>query len=66
LVIHGTSDESVYIEEGRKLATWLHTELVEIEGANHTFGSAHPWNSEMLPKDLEMVCGKTLKFFEKG
>jgi pimeloyl-ACP methyl ester carboxylesterase len=63
LVIHGTADESVSIEEGRKLANWLHTELVEIDGANHTFGSAHPWNSEILPVDLEIVCGKTLKFF---
>jgi hypothetical protein len=64
LVIHGTADESVSIEEGRKLANWLHTELVEIEGAIHTFGSSHPWNSALLPQDLELVCEKTLAFFE--
>lgn len=64
LVIHGTKDESVSIDEGRAIAGWLNTKLVEIEGANHTFGAAQPWNSDQLPKDLELVCEKTLVFFD--
>jgi len=64
LVVHGTADESVSIDEGKALAGWLATKLVEIEGANHTFGSSQPWDSENLPKDLELVCEKTLEFFD--
>ena len=62
LIIHGTADESVSINEGRSLATWLRIDLVEIAGANHTFGSAQPWMSDKLPDDLELVCRNTLDF----
>ncbi len=65
LVIHGDQDSSVFIKEGEELANWLQTELVVIPGAQHTFGAAHPCNSETLPADLKFVCEQTLKFISK-
>ena len=55
-IIHGTQDEAVTIEEGRQLAAWAHTELHEIQGANHVFGATHPYVSESLPQQLLEVC----------
>jgi dienelactone hydrolase len=46
LLIHGTSDETVPIEEGRALAsnaTDPRFEALYLEGAGHTFGAVHPW-----------------------
>ena len=55
LIVHGTSDESVPIAEGERLAraggpeltTWL-----PVEGAGHTFGAAHPWKPPVPAADL--------------
>lgn len=65
-IIHGDSDTSVSIDEGIELAQWSESELQVIKGANHTFGSEHPWKSDNLPKPLEEVCRLTLSFFEKA
>jgi pimeloyl-ACP methyl ester carboxylesterase len=46
LILHGTADESVAFDEGRALAAASRspgTRFVEVEGAGHTFGAAHPW-----------------------
>jgi uncharacterized protein len=66
LVIHGDKDVSVRIEEGEKIATWLKTKLIRIAGAQHTFGSSQPWESNALPKHLNEVCKITLDFFNHG
>jgi uncharacterized protein len=64
LIIHGDRDTSVNINEGCKLAAWLKTNLITIEGAQHTFGSSQPWKSDTLPKHLLKTCKATLDFFE--
>jgi pimeloyl-ACP methyl ester carboxylesterase len=66
LIIHGTSDTSVDISEGKQLATWLNQDLVRIENANHTFGSQHPWNTKELPDELREICDKTSEFLLKN
>ena len=66
LVIHGDKDVSVNISEGEKIASWLGTSLVRIEGAQHTFDSSQPWESNALPKHLHQVCRETLDFFENS
>ncbi len=46
LIAHGAEDEAVSILEGRALSAASvrsTTQLLEIEGAGHTFGAAHPW-----------------------
>jgi pimeloyl-ACP methyl ester carboxylesterase len=62
LVLHGNKDEAVAIEEGRKLANWLHGDFIEIKEANHTFGASHPWNSNEMPEHLIEVCQSILNF----
>jgi uncharacterized protein len=52
LIVHGTEDESVSVEDGRRLHAAARAgaegrsgtvELLEIEGAGHTFGARHPF-----------------------
>ena len=46
LVVHGTADDSVAADEARVLHAASGrdtTELLLIEGANHVFGTVHPW-----------------------
>jgi pimeloyl-ACP methyl ester carboxylesterase len=64
LVIHGDLDTSVPIEESKDIASWLNTRLFEIEEANHTFGSAEPWDELELPEHLLKACLVTKSFFE--
>ncbi|MDG1148028.1 MAG: prolyl oligopeptidase family serine peptidase [Crocinitomicaceae bacterium] len=64
LIIHGDKDLSVKIDEGQKVAKWLNTNIIQIKGAQHTFGSSHPWESNILPKHLLEVCKTTLDFFD--
>lgn len=66
LIIHGTNDESV----STKNAEHLHilnpnSELYLIEDANHTFGAKEPWEETELPKDLNEVVEKSIKFINK-
>ena len=62
LVIHGDQDESVKLEEGLELASWLQVPLTIIENANHTFGATHPWKSENMPRELVTVCSEIVNF----
>ena len=46
LIVHGTVDESVPLEEAERLfaaAPAGSTRFLPIENAGHTFGAAHPW-----------------------
>lgn len=61
-LIHGDMDNSVDIEEGRNLAIWLKTRLFEIEEADHTFGSKHPWTENQMPEHLQKVCELIISF----
>lgn len=64
IIIHGTNDEAVNISEGKKLAEWLNSPLIEIPGSNHTFRSSHPWETFLLPPDLQLVVDLTMRFFK--
>lgn len=66
LIIHGTSDESVNMVSSEKLQQWSSdAELFLVEGANHTFGAKEPWESDVLPKDLEIATNKIISFITK-
>lgn len=64
LIIHGSEDTSVLIEEGQNLASWTNTKLHIIENTQHTFGSSHPWTEPTMPAPLREACEQTLLFFE--
>ncbi len=65
LVIHGSADEAVSIEEGKQLAQWLKVPLFEIPNANHTFGSVHPLTDYKLPQDLKTAVEITMGFLKQ-
>jgi dienelactone hydrolase len=64
LIVHGSDDEAVSLAEGRLLASAAPpgtSRFLEIEGAGHTFGAAHPWKG--ATPELERAINATLAFF---
>ncbi len=65
LIIHGTNDEAVDVQEALNLKSWNPiAQLVLIENAGHTFGSKHPWEQDTLPKDLQEVVETSIRFID--
>ena len=63
LIIHGDADTSVDVKEALVLHTWhSESQLVLLEGANHVFGSSHPWTSNELPLYLQQIHLKISHF----
>ena len=53
LIIHGSGDTSVLIDEAHNLHKWnSKSKLKIIDDANHVFGASHPWNKKSLPLHL--------------
>jgi len=66
LIIHGSMDETLPVIMARDLHLKNpKSKLKVIEGANHTFGGKHPFDSESLPVDLEKALVSILEFFTK-
>lgn len=66
LIIHGTDDKTVPVEEAETINTWNEAaEAYIIEGANHSFGAVHPHKNEKLPTDVQLVLAKTIQFLQK-
>ena len=65
LQIHGDMDMSVSITEGLQLAEWTNTEVKVIKGADHTFGTKQPWDSNELPEEMKEVIVACVDFFKK-
>jgi pimeloyl-ACP methyl ester carboxylesterase len=67
LIIHGTVDPAVAVEEANELHTWNpNSKLQLIENADHVFGAKHPWNEPNLPNDLEAVVLATIQFLKNA
>jgi dipeptidyl aminopeptidase/acylaminoacyl peptidase len=63
LIIHGDADTSVDLKEAFALYKWHpEAQLVILEGANHVFGSHHPWNFSELPLYLQQIHSKITHF----
>ena len=63
LIIHGSADETVLIEEANNLYAWnSNNQILIVENANHTFDSKHPWESNKLPNNLEITVNATIQF----
>jgi uncharacterized protein len=62
LIVHGTEDEAVALQEGERLAAAAPSaRFVPVEGAGHTFGAVHPWQG--ATPALEQLEDLTLTFF---
>ncbi len=65
LIIHGNSDKAVDIKEAQNLKSWNPSaKLVVIEGADHVFGSRHPWNEDHLSTHLQEATNHILSFIQ--
>lgn len=64
LIVHGTEDESVPVEEALALeqaSGSQRTEVLRVEGGSHTFGVRHPWAGST--PEFELVLQRTVEFF---
>ena len=65
LIIHGSQDETVPLQEAKDLESWNSTNRLEIiDEANHTFGSSQPWGQPVLPKHLMHAVDTTIQFLK--
>ena len=67
LIIHGTTDPAVSVEEAEQLHEWNPKSNLElIENADHVFGARHPWKENHLPTDLGTVAATTINFIKNA
>lgn len=63
LILHGTNDTTVLFEEAKNLHSWnTKCELQLLEGANHTFGTTHPWVETFMPTHVQSIIEKSIVF----
>ena len=63
LIIHGDEDTSVSVNEALALHNWsLKSQLVIIKGANHVFGSSHPWKLSIAPPYFHQIHNEIIDF----
>lgn len=63
LIIHGDNDGSVSLREAKNIHKWNPKSTLEIiPGANHVFGTKHPWENDSLSEDLRKVTEKCIAF----
>jgi pimeloyl-ACP methyl ester carboxylesterase len=66
LIVHGSEDSTVPKNEAEQLAAWSDNATLQIiEGANHVFGSTHPWNETTLPPQLMEVVRNSIGFLKE-
>jgi uncharacterized protein len=65
LVIHGSDDPTVLIDEANALKSWnKNIELHIIQGADHVFGGFHPYDLEEFPIHLSEAIDITIIFLK--
>ena len=65
LVVHGSHDPTVLIDEANALKSWnSDINLHIIKRANHVFDGCHPYDLEKFPKDLKEAIDITLVFLK--
>ena len=67
LIIHGSDDTSVSVEEAKTLHKWNPNSKLEIiEGTNHVFGTSHPWEKDNLSEELQKVIDISIDFLQNN
>jgi pimeloyl-ACP methyl ester carboxylesterase len=65
LIVHGTADSTVEVEEAKSLHGWSqNSRLVRISGGDHVFGAQQPWRSSKLPADFQKALEQTFAFLQ--
>ena len=63
LIIHGTKDPAVGIEEAKLILNRVpNTKMEIIQDSGHTFGAVHPAEKSKLPIDLQKVVDLSIEF----
>ena len=66
LIIHGSDDPTVKIEEAKNLNKWnSKSQLHIISGANHVLGGFHPYDLDKFPTQLKEAIDVTIDFLKK-
>lgn len=66
LIIHGNDDTSVSVEEAKALHKWNPNSILKIiKGANHVFGTSHPWKKDTLTEELLSAVNICVTFLKK-
>lgn len=66
LIIHGTADPTVEVENARDLHRWIkNSELFLLKGSDHVFEASHPWEKDELPPAMERIIAKATEFIKK-
>lgn len=67
LYIHGTQDETVPVEEAKRLKHWTPgSKLFLLEDGDHSFGSKQPWENEELPTQLHQILVESVDFIRQN
>ncbi|KQC32152.1 alpha/beta hydrolase [Nonlabens sp. YIK11] len=67
LIVHGTQDPTVNVNDAYRLRDRSrHAQLSLIRGADHVFGASHPWEQDLMPKDLRQVVQCTINFLRSN
>lgn len=65
LIIHGTADTAVSFHDAEELhKACKHSQLLVIDGGDHTFGIKHPFIDAVYPEQAHTVIQQTISFFE--
>ncbi|GAA3518673.1 alpha/beta fold hydrolase [Aquimarina addita] len=63
LIIHGSEDPTVSIEEAQKLHAWnRNSHMLIVKEADHVFGTKHPWSQQYLPNALQKIITESVSF----
>ena len=62
LIIHGTKDDVVSINEAHELKAWNPKAKMLNFDTNHTFGSKHPWTENQLPDMMYKTIESSINF----
>ncbi|WP_299098339.1 alpha/beta hydrolase [uncultured Winogradskyella sp.] len=66
LIIHGSDDTSVKIDEAEALHQWNpNSEYKIIDNADHVFNTKHPWNKSELSNELNAVVDQVIDFIKR-
>ncbi|QTD36444.1 alpha/beta fold hydrolase [Polaribacter batillariae] len=67
LIIHGDSDASISVEEGKKIHSWNPKSTLKIiKNADHVFNVSHPWKKDKMSKELAAVTKICIDFITKS
>jgi len=66
LIVHGTDDDTVSLNEANALHQWaMGSRMCLIENADHAFNATHPYNAQELNEHILKKLKVSLEFLEK-